>query len=97
MPNAVYAIFAYPFTLIVTLFLAALIWSHWVSGVLYICTDSVGILDIIPPFVHPVPGDAYLVPAWRVWLIWWVLLCTAFALPAIGIWFVWSREKNHDA
>ena len=98
MPNAVYAALAYPLLLLVFLFVNALIWAHWVSGKLYVCTDPfIDIFDIIPPFVHPGTGDVYLVPAWRVWFVWYSLMVVALALPAVGIWFVWRRERDFDA
>jgi hypothetical protein len=98
MPNAVYAAFAYPLFLLVSLSLVALIWASWVSGRWYICTDPfLDIFEIIPPFVHPGTGDVYLVPEWRVWLVWGCLMALAVALPALAIWFVWRRERDYDA
>ena len=98
MPSAVYAALAYPLLLLVLLFLEALIWAHWVSGKMYICTDPlIDIFDIIPPFVHPGTDDVYLVPAWRVWFVWWSLMAAAMVLPALAIWYVWRRERNYDA
>jgi hypothetical protein len=97
LPTAVYGIFAYAFLLLLSLFLAAVVWAHWVSGKLYICTDPLfTILDIIPPFIHRGSDDAYLVPAWRVWLVWGVLMAAASTIPAIVIRYVWRRDRNND-
>lgn len=52
IPTAMYAVCAYVFLSPLSLLCAALIWAKKVSGVLYLCTDSVGIFDFIPPFVH---------------------------------------------
>jgi len=90
-----YAIFAYALLLLMVLFLEWLIWDHWVSGKLYICTDlGFPIFDMIPPFVHPGSDDAYLVPAWRVWLVWVSFMAAAFALPALIIRNISRREMD---
>ena len=99
IPTAMYAVCAYAFLLPLSLLFAAVIWANKVSGVLYLCTDSVGIFDFIPPFVHSVAGDVYYVPAWRVYLAWYALLAGAFLLPALIIWFLWclcGNEEHHD-
>ena len=98
VPNAVYGLFAYVFLLLPSLLFAALIWERWVVGNLYICTDvDFDILDIFPPFVHQGTRDAYLVPAWEVWLVWSSLMLGVLALPAPLIWYVWRREVDYDA
>jgi uncharacterized membrane protein len=83
-----YAIVAYILLLPLSLLSAAVIWAKKVSGVFYICTDSLGIFDFIPPFVHSVGGDVYKVPAWRVWLTWYAMLAGVFLLPALVIWLL---------
>ena len=93
-----YAIFAYVILVPIFLILAAFIWSQKVSGVLYWCSDSVGIFDFIPPFVHPEEfADHYLVPAWRVYLVWYLLVAGAILLPAImvgALWFKWRKDDD---
>jgi hypothetical protein len=80
----------------VSLLLAAVIWANRVSGVLYLCTDSVGIFDFIAPFVHPVAGDVYYVPAWRVYLTWHALLAGPLLLPALFIWFLRRLSEKEE-
>ena len=94
IPNAVCATLICVILLFFSLFGAALIWSNWVSGKMYICTDSMGFFDFIPPFVHG-GGDVYLVPAWRVWFVWWILMAAAFALPALIVWNVWRKQSKY--
>jgi hypothetical protein len=69
-------------------------------GVLYWCSDSVGIFDFIPPFVHPEEfADRYFVPAWRVYLIWYLLGAGAILSPALmigALWFKWRKEDEYD-
>jgi hypothetical protein len=97
VPDVVYAVLAYPFLLLLSLFFAALIWARWAPGTLYRCTDPVfTIFDIIPPFVHPWTDDVYLVSPWKVWLLWGILIVTAVIVPALAIAYIWRREKNYD-
>ena len=99
IPTAMYAVCAYVLLLPLSLLFAALIWAKKVSGTLYLCTDSIGVFDFVPPFVHPEAGDVYYVPAWRIWLIWYVLLAGAFLLPALIIWFLrrlCRKEEQHE-
>jgi hypothetical protein len=78
-----------------SLLLAAIVWAKKVSGVLYLCTDSVGLFDFIPPFVHPYAGDAYYVSPLRVSLTWAALLTGAFLLPGLFIWGLrWACGKD---
>lgn len=46
------SIFIYVLLATITVFGAACVWEQRVVGVLYRCTDSVPVLDFIPPFVH---------------------------------------------
>ena len=100
VPTVLYAFVAYALMLPFSFLLAAIIWAYKVSGVLYLCTDSLGIFDFVPPFVHPQGGDVYYVPAWRVYLIWYLLVAAALLAPAliIGVlWFMWRKEEKYDA
>jgi len=96
----VHAVFAYVILLPIFFLLAAFIWSQKVSGVLYWCSDSVGIFDFIPPFVHPQEfADHYLVAAWRVYLVWYLLVAGAILLPGLmigALWFKWRKEDEYD-
>ena len=83
-----YAILAYILLLPFALLSAAVIWAKKVSGVLYICTDSLGIFDFMPPFVHSAGGDVYNVPSGQVWLTWSAMLTGVFLLPALIIWLL---------
>ena len=97
IPTAAYAICAYVFMLPFSFLLAAIIWAEKVSGVLYLCTDSVGIFDFIPPFVHPGTGDVYYVPEWRVYSVWFLLLAGAILTPAFaigGLWILWRNDPE---
>src|SRR3954471_7643056 len=86
IPTAFYAIFAYALLLPLSFLLVASIWANKVSDVLYVCTDSVGGFDFIRPFVHAVHGDAYYVPVWRVYCLWYLFIAGAFLAPAFSIW-----------
>jgi len=88
IPTGFYALLAYVLMLPISLLVAAVVWANKVSGVLYDCTDSVGMFDFIPPFVHPYAGDVYLVSPLRVSLTWAALLGGAFLLPGLIIWVV---------
>ena len=97
--TAVYAAWTYLFLLPFSLLLAAGVWAEKVSGVLCLCTDSMGIFDFIPPFVHPMGGDVYYVPAWRVYLVWYLLLAAALLLPALAIGALWwwlGRKEDKE-
>jgi|SRR5271157_672979 len=99
VPAAAYAVVAYVLLLPWSLLLAAIIWANKVSGVLYLCTDSLGIFDFIPPFVHPGAGDVYYAPAWRVYFIWCALLAGAFPVPGAAIWCLchFCKDKEDGA
>jgi hypothetical protein len=96
IPTAMYAVFAYILLLPFSLLLAAGLWAEKVSGILYLCTDSMGIFDFIPPFVHAAGGDVYYAPAWRVYLVWYLLLAGALLLPALAIGELWWRWRKDD-
>ncbi len=82
-----------PFSLVV----AAVIWAYQVSGVLYLCDDSLGIFDFIPPFVHTGTPDVYYVPAWRVYFIWGALIAAAVLIPAALLWWLCRVWKGDEA
>jgi hypothetical protein len=99
IPTAMYAMCAYIFMLLLSFLLASIIWVDKVSGVLYRCTDSIGIFDFVPPFVHPGAGDVYYVAAWRVWFTWFALVTGAILLPAFVIWFLrllCGKEEQYE-
>jgi hypothetical protein len=97
------SIFIYALLAAMALFAAACIWEHRVTGVLYRCTDSVPILDFIPPFVHSGghTGDAYLVSQAQVYHTWYAYLGVSLAVPAVPLlvllglhWFRWRKQEN---
>jgi hypothetical protein len=96
IPTAMYAVTLYMLFLPISLLVAAGVWADKVSGVLYLCIDSMGIFDFIPPFVHAAGGDVYYVPAWRVYLVWYLLLAGALLLPAPAIGALWWRWRKVD-
>jgi hypothetical protein len=99
VPTAMNAIVAYVLLLIPSLLLAAYIWATKVSGVLYLCTDSLGIFDFIPPFVHPGTGDVYYASVWKLYSLWYALMGVALLAPAalIGfLWHKWRKEEDWD-
>jgi hypothetical protein len=61
---------------------ASFAWDAFAVGKLFYCSDSCGPIDFIPPFVHNVVGDHYIVPALIVWILWAALLAVALLLPA---------------
>jgi len=98
MPNAVHAVFAYLFLLLLSFFVAALVWARWAPGHLYVCTDPLfDILDIIPPFVHPGTDDVYLAPVWEVWLLWSGLIVISLGVPAVIIAHFWRKDVDSGA
>ena len=86
--------FGYLVLVAISLFVAATIWSQQVSGVLYRCSDSVPVLDFMPPFVHTntakygQTGDCYLVPESQVYSVWYRYVATCLLLPAAPILLV---------
>ena len=91
------AIAFYLFLLPLSVLLATLAWTYWATDVLYHCTDpGLGILDIIPPFVHVGSDDVYLVSAWKVWLSWACLITVAFGLPFLPTWFLWRWDSANE-
>jgi len=97
------AIFIYAILTMLALFMAACIWEHQVTGILYRCADSVPILDFIPPFVHSKghTGDVYLVPEAQVYRTWYAYLAVCFVIPAVPLlvllglhWSRWRKEEN---
>ena len=97
MSTAEYAVFTYLLLLPLSLICAAYIWTEKVSGVLYVCTDSLGIFDFMPPFVHPMTDDLWKVPVWHVYLLWYVMLAGVLLLPALimsCLWIQWKKDSQ---
>src|SRR5258708_34822533 len=61
-------------------------WEFLAVGRLYYCSDTVPLLDFIPPFVHDVPDDHYIASRFTVYAIWFLFAAITIALPAIAIW-----------
>lgn len=78
-------VFLYLLLLVPCLVLASLAWGYLASGRLYYCSDSVGAVDFIPPFIHARTDDHYIAPIWVVWSLWVALVLLALAGPAILI------------
>ena len=75
---------SYVLFLIPSLITGMLIWTIFVDGKLYYCSDKVPILDFIPPFVHGSQyGDYYIASSIAVWGIWFLLLGLIIVLPYI--------------
>src|SRR5260370_30047413 len=95
IPTWMYGVCAYVLLLPVLLLVAAIIWAYKVSGVMYLCTDSLGIFDFIPPFVHPEHGDMYYAAPWKVYAIWFALLAVVLGVPIVVFWLL-SRLWHED-
>ena len=68
--------------LIPALIVGMLIWTIFVDGKLYYCSDKVPILDFIPPFVHGSQyGDYWIADPKLVWGIWVLLLGLMLIIP----------------
>ena len=73
---------AYLLFLIPSLIAGMLIWTIFVDGNLYYCSDKVPILDFIPPFVHGSQyGDYWIADPKIVWGIWSLLLGLMLIIP----------------
>jgi len=57
------------------------LWTILVVGRLYYSTDSVPILDFIPPFVRPQFGELYNVNEPFVWIVWLLFVVLIFLVP----------------
>ena len=89
--------FSYAFLLVLALFAAACLWEYQVVGVLYRCTDSLPILDFIPPFVHPGEhtGDVYLVSRAQVYWTWYAYLGASLLLPAVPPVLLFALHRRY--
>jgi len=76
-------IIAYIFLVPLSLSGASFLWDAFAVDRLFHCSDSLGPLDFIPPFVHNCPGDHYIAPAWIVWTLWVGLVALVIGLPAL--------------
>ena len=96
VPTFIYGVFIYGVLAGIALCLAAMAWEHRVVGVLYVCTDSVPILDFIPPFVHSGPtGDVYLVPEALVYLTWDAYVAVSLLVPAVPFVLCWVLYRRY--
>ncbi len=74
----------YVLFLIPSLIVGLLIWTLFIDGKLYYCSDKVHVLDFIPPFVHgPQYGDYYIAHPIVVWGIWFLLFGLIIVPPYI--------------
>ena len=64
-----------------------LIWTIFLDGNLYYCSDKVPFLDFIPPFVHTgqfgPTGDYYIADPIIVWTTWFILVTLIITIPYI--------------
>ncbi|MBP9797886.1 hypothetical protein KBC70_01940 [Candidatus Woesebacteria bacterium] len=77
-----FKILNYLLLLPITFLLAAIIWSMKIDGNLYVCNDTLPILNFIPPFVHgSMFGDYYLTAKGHVYSTWAMFIAFAFITP----------------
>lgn len=91
------AAYSYGFLLVLMLIAAAGVWEHQVVGTLFRCTDSLPILDFLPPFVHPGEhtGDAFLVSQAQVYGTWCGYLGAILLLPAVPSALVFALHRKY--
>lgn len=90
--NIILGLLCYLLLLLCSVIAAALIWNSFANGVLYRCTDS--LVDLWPPFVHPISGDTYLAPRTLVLMIWEGFVAAVSTLPALVLWAVWRFTRE---
>ena len=84
--------------LVPSVLVSAIAWEFFAVGRLYYCSDSVPLLNFIPPFVHPVPDDHYIASPPVVYGIWFLLVAVSVGLPAIVLWLTsWRMGRHLDA
>lgn len=83
----------YVVLLIISLFLAAVFWSCIAPDELYHLYYDAPLITFIPPFsrawADPTHGqlrDYFIWSPWIVYLLWFVFVAVAFALPALAVW-----------
>jgi len=76
---------AYASLVFVSLGVSSIIWAAVAVDKLFVCTDSTGALDFIPPFVHDCCGDHYVASPLLVWTFWGSLVAGSFALPIVVV------------
>lgn len=76
--------------------LSTQVWHFLVDGKLYFCTDSVPIINFIPPFVHPDYGDYYIAPEPVVYSVWLLLVLITLLLPVYLAKKTISESKNSN-
>jgi hypothetical protein len=74
----------YGFSTLPFFIIAALVWGAVAVDKLFVCTDSMGPIDFIPPFVHSCCNDHYVASPVYVWTLWTLLVLSALAIPAFG-------------
>ena len=68
--------------LVPSLIAGLLVWTLFVDGKLYYCSDKVPVLDFIPPFVHGKEyGDYWIAAPILVWSIWFLLILLMLVIP----------------
>lgn len=72
---------SYVLFIIPSLITGTLIWTIFVDGKLYYCSDKMPILDFIPPFVHVSPYDYWIADPKLVWAIWFLLIGLMLIIP----------------
>jgi len=72
----------YTLLLFQSFIVAMLIWTIFVDGKLYYCSDKIFFLDFFPPFVHGEKyNDRYISDPAVVWAIWFILVGLALISP----------------
>ena len=75
---------AYFLFFVPTLIACGLIWTMFIDGKLYHCSDPIPVLDILPPFIHGTQyGDYWIADPKLVWSIWFLLLGLMIIIPSI--------------
>lgn len=69
--------------LILSFIFIGTLWSLFITNRWYVCTDTILVLDFIPPFVHNYvdPHDYYVLPPYLVWTVWVILFGSLFWIP----------------
>lgn len=77
----------YVFFLFPSLIVGKLLWTIFVDGKLYYCSDRTPFLDFIPPFVHTgqfgPTGDYFVVDEKIVWAVWFLFIGLILFIPYI--------------
>jgi len=80
-----FSISLYFLFLFLTALIITLIWSLFIDGNLYYCSDKIPFLDFFPPFVHTSPygptGDFFITSPVIVWVVWVLFIGLIFSIP----------------